>query len=470
MAMEDIDHIVVLMLENRSFDHMLGDLSLSKGRKEVNGLAEGMSNPDAVGNAVKIKAVTDEKFITDAGHDFADVMKQLAMKDGKATMQGFVQNYAGKFDTPARQKKFGAEIMRYQTEKTVPIHYWLADEYALSDTWYCPVPSETWPNRIFAAAATTTGRLNNGLPLYNLPTIFSRLRDRGLEWAIYNDQIPNAINIRHLAGEFLRSRHGEKSRFRSIRQFEHDCAAGKLPPYSFIEPVYFFGGANDDHPPHDIAKGQLFIAQIYLAIRRNEALWKKSMLVITTDEHGGFYDHEPPLQGDFIPAPDHFEDKKHGFRFDQLGPRVPLLLVTPWVSRRRVFRCGAREFFDHTSVIRTAAIRWGLQPLTKRDAAARPFWDALDLSAPRADDVATFKKIDAWYKTQRPKTLAAGEAAQQKETEGMGGREVARLIASQGAPRTLAAKDDVHSDFQESMEALAANVEAQAAELEAEAQ
>lgn len=470
MGMEDIDHIVVLMLENRSFDHMLGDLSLSKGRKDVNGLADGMSNPDALGVAKKIRAVTAEKFITDAGHDFEDVMKQLAMRDGKATMQGFVQNYALKFAAPAKQKKYGPEIMYYQTENTVPIHYWLADEYALSDTWFCPVPSETWPNRIFAAAATTTGRLSNGLPLYNLPTIFSRLRDRGLEWAIYNDQMPNAINIRHLAGEFVRSRHGEKSRFRSIRQFEQDCAAGKLPPYSFIEPVYFFGGANDDHPPHDIAKGQLFIAQIYLAIRRNEALWKKTMLVITTDEHGGFFDHEPPPHGDFIPAPDNFPDKKHGFRFDQLGPRVPLLLVTPWVSKRRVFRAGAREFFDHTSIIRSAAIRWGLEPLTRRDAAARPMWDALDLAEPRTDDTATFKKIDAWYKTQRPKTLAAGDAAEQKEMEGKSGREVALLIASQGAPRTLAAKDDEHSEFQESMEALAANVAAQATELEAEAQ
>ena len=469
MAMEDIDHIVVLMLENRSFDHMLGDLSLSKGRKDVNGLAEGMSNPDALGVAKKIKAVTTEKFITDAGHAFEDVQKQLASVGGKP-MQGFVQNYALKFDTPARQKKFGPEIMSYQTENTVPIHYWLADEYAISDTWYCPVPSETWPNRIFAAAATTTGRLNNGLPLYNLPTIFSRLRDRNLEWAIYNDQFPNAINIRHLAGEFLRSRHKEKSRFRSIKQFEQDCAAGKLPQYSFIEPVYFFGGANDDHPPHDISKGQLFIAQIYLAIRRNEALWKKTMLLITTDEHGGFFDHEPPLQGDFIPAPDDFKGNVADFDFKQLGPRVPLLLVTPWVSRRRVFRAGAQEFFDHTSVIRTAAIRWGLEALTKRDAAARPFWDALDLAAPRTDDVATFKKIDAWFKTQRPKTLAAGEAAQQKETEGLDGRDVALLIASQGAPRTLASKDDVHSEFQESMEALAANVAAQSAELEAEVQ
>lgn len=469
MPMEDVQHVVVLMLENRSFDHMLGDLSL-KGRADVDGLAEGMSNPDAFGGVAKIKAVTSEKYLTDGGHAFLDVKQQLSEIDGKSN-SGFVINYATRFPTKAKQKKLAPEIMHYQTPDTVPVHHWLADEYAISDRWFCSVPSETWPNRVFAAAATTNGRLSNGLPLYDLPTIYSRLRDRGLEWACYNDQFPNILNIKRMAGEWLRTRHEPHSRFRSMKQFESDCAAGTLREYSFIEPIYFFRGANDDHPPHDIRKGQLLVAQVYLALRRNEELWKKTVLIVTDDEHGGFFDHVPPPEGAFIPAPELPPGKQpqQGFDFHRLGPRVPTILISPWASKKSVFRPGANEFFDHTSLIRSVAMRWGLPSLTARDAAARDFWSALDLAAPRTDDTETFQKIDAWYRKAKPKTLSPVNVEQQ-EMVGMNGRAVADLIARQGQTRTLAIENEVPSEFQRSMQELAAEIEARAPELEAEEQ
>lgn len=468
MPMEDIQHIVVLMLENRSFDHMLGDLSLN-GRADVDGLAPGMSNPDAFGGSATIKAVTNEKYLTDGGHEFLDVKQQLSDIGGQPNT-GFVINYASRFPTKAKQMKLAPEIMHYQTEATVPVHHWLADEYAISDRWFSSVPSETWPNRIFAAAATTNGRVANGLPLYNLPTIYSRLRDRGLEWAVYNDQLPNVLNIMKLAGEWLRTRHEPDSRFRSMNQFEQDCAAGTLREYSFIEPIYFFRGANDDHPPHDINKGQLLVAQVYLALRRNEELWKKSVLIVTDDEHGGFFDHVPPPEGAGIPAPalPHGTHPEQGFDFHRLGPRVPTILISPWASKRSVFRPGPDEFFDHTSLIRSAAVRWGLQPLTARDEAARDFWFALDLAEPRTDDGETFQKIEKWYRKAKPKTLSVVNVEQQ-EMVGLEGRTVASIISREGQVRTLAIENEVPSDFQKSMQQLAAEIEARATELEAEA-
>lgn len=475
MAIGDIQHIVVLMLENRSFDHMLGDLSLSMGRTDVDGLQPGMSNPDPFGGVAKIKPVTTAQYLTDCGHTFADVKEQLESANGKPN-QGFVKNYAKYFPTKAKQAKYAPEIMHYQTEKTVPIHYLLAQEYALSDTWFCSVPSETWPNRIFTSACTTNGRLTNRMHIYDLPTIFSRLRDRGLEWACYNDQAPNMINIKHLAGEWLLTRHYSSSRFRSMKQFQQDCAVGGrgLPHYSFLEPVYFLKGSNDDHPPHDIANGQMFVAQVYLAIRRNEELWKKTMLIITTDEHGGFFDHVPPPQGSHIPAPKLPPDRvaDFGFDFHQLGPRVPFLLVTPWASKQRVFRSGPKEFFDHTSLMKTASVKWGLKPLTERDAGAKDFWFALDLDQPRTDDGATLKKIEAWVAKQKPKTLAAGVESSQQEMVDMNAKEVAARIAAMRATRTLAPArpEDAVSEFQVSMQDLAAEVLARAPELEAEAQ
>lgn len=462
MPMKDIDHVVVLMLENRSFDHFLGDLSMKGGRKDVDGVAPGMSNPDPFGGTVTVQEVTKEKFLTDGGHAFEDVREQLAPV-GDKTNQGFVTNYALRFKTAAKKKKLAPEIMRYQTPKTVPVIYALANEYALSDRWFCSVPSETWPNRVFTAAATTEGRLTNGLPLYKLPTLYSRLRDKNREWAVYNDQLPNVVNIRHMAGEFLRSRHKKDSRFRSMKQFEDDCAKDQLRPYSFIEPVYFFSGANDDHPPHDIINGQKLIAQVYLAIRRNEELWKKTVLIITDDEHGGFFDHVQPPKN--VPAPKLPAGTK--FDFKSLGPRVPFVLVTPWSSKQNVVRPPKDGFFDHTSIIRSVSMRFGLKALTPRDQGASDFWPALDLAKPRTDDADTFKKISEWLLFQQ----AAGveEAVEEQTMVGLSGRSVAKLIATAGTLEAVEPKPVPETEFQRSMRELAAEIAASANELQAEA-
>ena len=411
--------------------------------------------------------MTTERFLTDGGHLFEDVQKQLAADAGGNANAGFVLNYETKFPTPRQETPPGAGDHALPDAQRTPVLQALANEYAISDRWFCSVPSETWPNRIFANAATTQGRLANGLPLYKLKTVFDQLTAKGQRWSVYNDQIPNVINIRHLAGEWLRTRHEPDSRFRSMKQFENDCADDTLPQYSWIEPIYFFGGANDDHPPHDILKGQELTARVYLAIRRNEALWRKTMLIITYDEHGGFFDHVPPPKGPPIPAPDSHVSTKPPFDFTQLGPRVPLVVVSPWVGRRAVIRPGAGEFFDHTSLIRTVSVRWGLDPLTNRDAAAKDLWFALE-DAPREDDVETFARILQWAGGARD--VLGDEGLDEGAMVGTNGHEVAAIIAAQRATGVLDAEGEPKSEFQVSMEDLAAEVLAESPELQAESQ
>jgi phospholipase C len=464
MALNNIEHIVVLMLENRSFDHFLGSLSLN-GRSDVDGLQKGMTVPDASGVEQPIKEITNERFLTDPGHGFADVQAQLANGN-----RGFITNYATMFKSAAQGKKLAPEIIRYQTKKTLPVTYALAEEYAICDQWFSPVPSETWPNRIFASAATTRGNLTNKIQLYNLQTVFSRLRDGRREWAVYNDQIPNLVNIKALAGEWLRTRHAQDSRFPSIQSFFIDCKAGRLPEYSWIEPVYFekagpirIATANDDHPPHDIAQGQRFIASIYRALRTSP-LWEKSMLVILTDEHGGFYDHVVPPSN--VPPPD-ASPGDFGFDFKQLGVRVPVVVVSPLISKRKVIR-SASGFFDHTSLIRTVCERWNLPPLTSRDAAANSLGAAIDLDVPRTDDKATLKFIDAFLAQAQPKGLTGGPTTS-AATINKSGRTVASMLSvppPQAKGLGLAGAADTESEFQESMRGLAALIDARADELE----
>jgi phospholipase C len=475
MSLDKIEHIVVLMLENRSFDHMLGALSLN-GRADINGLKPGMTNPDEWEVEQPIQAITNERFLTDPGHGFIDVAKQLEKGN-----RGFIKNYGERFPVLDKRKKYAPEIIHYQTAATVPISYRLVGEYAVCDEWFSSVPSETWPNRIFASAATTLGRLDNSLHIYDLPTVFSRLREYRREWAVYNDQLPNVLNLKHMAGEWLRTRHRPGSRFPSMDTFFADCANGRLPEYSWIEPIYFdkiahihIATCNDDHPPHDILEGQRLIGEVYRAIRRSP-LWTKTMLIILTDEHGGFFDHQAPPNDTWVPAPDDSVSDPP-FNFHQLGVRVPCIVVSPWTSRASVIRGEAKTFFDHTSLIASACRRWKMPPLTRRDAAANDLSRALDLEVPRSDDEDTLAFVENWLAESGPMTLGDEQGpAQSVTTVGLGGREVAAMFSMgppEATPTTLGgeiAPGTEESEFQERMRALATELIRRADELEAAA-
>ena len=204
---------------------------------------------------------------------------------------------------------------------------------------------------------------------YDQATIFDRLYEKGVSWRVYFGDVPNSLVLRH------QQQPHNALHYRLMHSFFDDVQgpANAFPSFSFVEPNYFKGEQNDDHPSHSTMRAQRLLAQVYNSLRKNAELWNSTLLVVLYDENGGFYDHvEPPSA---VP-PDQFQDK---FTFDQLGVRVPALLVSPWVDRQVL-----STTFDHTSLLKYLTDKWNLAPLTERVNQARTFADAIR-SSPRTD-------------------------------------------------------------------------------------
>jgi len=352
-----IDHVVVVMMENRSFDHYLGALSLHEG-VAVDGLTEGMSNPGRDGAPVPIHHL-DIMCQEDPPHGWSSSHDQF---NGGAC-DGFVTEHAdGVGDS------IGAEAIGYYTRDDLPIHYGLADHFAVPDRWFCSVMSSTWPNRLYGQAGTSGGETGNDLPetesrAFEFKTVYKALEEAGLEWRYYYTDIP-------FIGLF--NDHWDESRIHLIDDFLDDAEAGDLPPFTWVDPGF---SVNDDHPPHHVGLGQVFLALVYEALARSPA-WERTLLVITYDEHGGFFDHV---------APPTVEDEHADEGFDQLGFRVPSLVIGPWVKP------GVDStVFDHTSVLRYVCDRFGLDPWTTRIATANSIEALLD-----ADRMAAGEPLEA---------------------------------------------------------------------------
>lgn len=340
-----IDTIIVVMMENRSFDHMLGGLTLAEGRTDVDGLTAAMSNPDAEGNAVspypnEVGCLDDPPHSWEAGH--------AQYNDG--ANDGFVLRYGG------------PGVMQYQTRTDVPITWALADEYAVCDRYFCSVMSSTWPNRFYAHCGTSAGMPGNDWPTegsYPLPNVWAHLAEAGVSAQYYYSDLPFLMLVRD-AWNATQSRY--------IEDFVRDAEAGTLPSVVWIEPGFAF---NDDHPPHHVALGQELLAVIYKALSRSPQ-WNNCLLLITYDEHGGFYDHVPPPQCD---------DDYVTEGFGQLGFRVPSLVIGPYVKQGAV-----STQFDHTSWLKFVCERHGIEPWTKRIAAANSLSAVLDTERMAARD------------------------------------------------------------------------------------
>jgi phospholipase C len=393
MALSDIDHIVVLMLENRSFDGILGKLySKSEG---FDGLAGGEANEDLAGNLVTVWSDdgTDRTAMSipdpGPGELFTDINTQLF---GTAdvpdpaptpTMSGFVRNYQSQNAQPAARYAANA-VMHFFTPAQVPVISTLARSFAVSDRWHASAPCQTWPNRFFAHTGTANGYVNNEpthFP-YDMDTIFCRLERAGRPWKVYFHDIPQALALAQL---WCHADH-----FRFYLDFQHDAKAGTLPAYSFIEPHYFTDLAlpNDQHPPHVVSLGEQLIADVYNCLRAGP-LWPKTLLVITYDEHGGCYDHVPPPAA-IPPGP----GKTTPFNFDRYGVRVPAVIVSPYIPAGLVLRPPGDVPFDHTSIIATLRRRFPLgDKLTDRDAFAPDLSAALSLPGPTNDGPAGLEAL-----------------------------------------------------------------------------
>jgi phospholipase C len=252
----------------------------------------------------------------------------------------------------------------------------LAKGFAVCDHWFASAPTQTLPNRGFAAAATSQGHLNNATSkFFTCQSIFGLLSQHNLDWAIYgHNQDPMTRK------DYNDTLTAAAQHFGHFRDFQARAAAGTLPPYTFLEPDFGASG-NSQHPNFNVAVGELLIHDVYYALRNGKG-WNETLLLITYDEHGGNYDHVPPPYG--ATPPDNSVGQ-FGFDFKRFGVRIPAVLVSPLIAAGTVFR-AKQGTIDHTSVLKTIEVRWGLPSLTERDKAAPDLGDVLTLAAPRADD------------------------------------------------------------------------------------
>ena len=394
-GLDNIDHIVVLMLENRSFDHMLGFLKRDDPR--IDGLNGEETIPSAPGSPMShpVRVSDDAASINagpDPGHDIGDVREQLYGAPGAdfpptGGNDGFVVNYARRTDDADR-------IMQCFTPGQVPVLSTLARQFAVCDGWFSSLPGPTWPNRAFVHAATSAGHVDNGFRIYHVPTIFERLQQAKRSWRIYYHDIPQTLVFPYIQRHYL-----VFSKMRPFDYFVDDVGDDRLADYTFIEPRYFDAPArsgdrplpalpaNDEHPDHDVRLGEMLIADVYEALRASR-LWPRTLLFIVYDEHGGFYDHVFPgsavVPDDSPPA--------GGFDFTRLGVRVPAIVVSPWIEQGTLDRerdAGGQEqpvVRDHTSILATVAKRFGTMPLTARDGAAADVGSLLTRATPRMTD------------------------------------------------------------------------------------
>lgn len=323
-----IDTIVVLMMENRSFDHYLGSLRFIEGRMDVEGLEGDETNPQPGGGDVAVFQLNDFT-VVDPPHGWDECHAQW----NNGQNDGFVTEHEG----PNQ-----AEVMGYHVREQLPITYALADSYAICDQWYASVMGPTWPNRFYLHGGTSDGNTGN-TPVFGFTSIFDVLEDHSLSHRNYYSDVP------WCTGGYFKT--GGLS---SIETFFSDASAGSLPNFSIIDPGFFGSGANDDHPDHDIQLGQALIATVYAAMAQSPQ-WGSSLLIITYDEHGGFYDHVSPPETD---------DDNEDFR--QMGFRVPSLVCGPFVKKG----CAVSTQLEHVSVIKTVCTKWTLPPLNQRVMAA----------------------------------------------------------------------------------------------------
>jgi phospholipase C len=402
-TVSELRHIFVLMLENRSFDHMLGHSGITGTDAEtgqpttIDGLTGTESNSF---HGITYPVTTDAPYrmAHDPGHSFdAQLIQLCGYIDGHRPTyppggpyppidnSGFATSYGLSDHDPAN-------VMRCFTEDQLPFLHQLAREFVVCDRWFASHPGHTWPNRIFVHAATSGGMdmqpswqqianwsLNHwaGLELAH-GTIYDRLEDAGLGKSFYSDD----------SWPMVATLHGISNTFdvRNFRDFETDLHRGVIGTGSIhIEPnyewLYHFDHGNSQHPTSDIRWGDLLIKRTYEAIR-NSPLWEHSMLIITWDECGGFYDHVAPPAT--VPPGDPKADEvanHHQFAFDQLGPRVPAVVISPLIPKNLV----DHRVYDHASVPATIERAFGLAPLTARDQHANSLTTLVSLGQPRQD-------------------------------------------------------------------------------------
>jgi phospholipase C len=379
-APDSIRHLIVLMLENRSFDHLLA----YSGIAGLKGVDTKKTNPGPSGTVAMSPSAPD-RALSDPGHEFEDVDWQIfrspySAKPRPVTLDGFVD-------------KGGRSTMQCASSAQVPVFTHLARKFLVCDQWFSSMPGPTWPNRFFVHAGSSGGLSNSPSNLTTIGsmlwsklgfsfqhgTIFDRLAKAKRTWRVYHgDHFPQVCAINTMPSVFVAS----TDKFRPQRDFARDAARGDLPHYSFIEPDYGiltkFANGNSQHPVGTLSAGEALLADVTQALV-GSPVWPQSLLLVLYDEHGGFYDQLPPPAA--LPPGDAPRNTGKAanppelpFGFDRYGIRIPAIVVSPWVSTESVSHAP----FDHASVVRTVFDLFGIPgSLTERDRIATSLRSAL---------------------------------------------------------------------------------------------
>jgi len=339
-----LKHLIVVMNENRSFDHYFGKLA-NEGQPEADGFPNTWSNPDRSGAAVKPYHAERTCIAPDPPHGWA-VMHD---KWNAGKMDGFV---TGSDSTTNN----GHYAMAFYNKSDLPFYNFLATTWAISDRYFASVIGPTWPNRDYFYAATSDGVRNTSERAITVPTIFDSMNTAKVKWGIYGDGRTRTECVSLGDGE---------AHFKDMAAFYAALADGTLPEVSILSPT----GAQDEHPTEDIQGGEAYSRRIYENVRKSP-LWPKTALIFTYDEGGGFFDHVPPPKA-CIPSASEPE-------FNRLGFRVPLMVVSPYARPHFV----SHKTHEHTSITRLIELLHNLPALTARDANSDALLDLFDFNCP----------------------------------------------------------------------------------------
>jgi len=435
-AFPQFRHVVVLMFENRSFDNVLGWLYEAEPPRgqSFEGLAgRPLSNPipaDAdqagrgvvpVGRGSEMHAPSPDPgegyphantqlfgtVIPDANRTLPDAELRApynlpSLVPASPPMSGFVRDYVDQLRRDLGREPAYDEyrvVMDCFPAEALPVFNTLARQFAVFDHWFCAVPSETFTNRSFLHAASSSGKVENlpnshWLKDNTAETIFNRIDDArrcGLSWRVYWDPT-DGFSLTAVI-HFPRLRDSIGSNFAHMSQFYRDARAGHLPAYSFIEPRLFFKH-NDAHPPvpelgkdpwpSSVLAAEILLNDVYNAVRTATSAdgsnWQNTLLLVLFDEHGGCYDHVPPPTA--VPPDPSVPAGEMGFRFDRAGVRVPAIAISAYTEAATVIQSP----FEHTALIKTLSTQWGLGSLTARDAAAPHLGVVFNRATPRTPD------------------------------------------------------------------------------------
>jgi phospholipase C len=367
-----IDHIVLVMQENRTFDSYFSSLTVPG--QTIDGASPDATNPDPTKPGGTISRFHQTSYCFDnPAESWDEVHREL--DDGK--LDGFTTQSA--LDDPSLMNDpTGSRSMGYYDESDLPYYYALARAFTISDRHFASVLANTWTNRLYYMAGTSFGVTSNVFPPTKdpsgkpYPNIFTQLNAANVSWKFYSQGAPTAAIVAQTWIENM-------SHFATQQQFFVDAKAGNLASVTFVEGTDTLGGVSpDEDPPADMQVGEAMVASIVQAVTSSPQ-WPSTALFISYDEQGGLYDHVVPPEAcvpDDIPPT--LKAGDYVATYGQYGLRTPLIIVSPYARRGYV----SHQVTDHTSILRFVAARFGLPAFTRRDANAEPPFDMFDFEHP----------------------------------------------------------------------------------------